>query len=73
MSAKSLLMSCLTKLERSYYAVGTSSTKSGIFDYLFDTGPSFDKGVPGYKMNGIIRVVKQLLSIPFNSTSVSNI
>jgi holliday junction DNA helicase RuvB len=33
-SAKSLFMSSLTKLERSYYAVGSSSTKSGIFDYI---------------------------------------
>jgi predicted ATPase with chaperone activity len=31
-SAKSLFMLSLTKLERSYYAVGSSSTKSGIFD-----------------------------------------
>ena len=29
-------MSSLTRLERSYYAVGSSSTKSGIFDYLFE-------------------------------------
>jgi hypothetical protein len=29
-------MRSLTKLERSYYAVGSSSTKSGIFDYLFE-------------------------------------
>lgn len=29
-SAKSLFISCLAKLERSYYAVGSSSTKSGI-------------------------------------------
>jgi DNA replicative helicase MCM subunit Mcm2 (Cdc46/Mcm family) len=28
-SAKSLFMGCLTKLERSYYAIGSSSTKSG--------------------------------------------
>jgi hypothetical protein len=35
-SAKSLFMSSLTRLERSYYAVGSSSTKSGIFDYLFE-------------------------------------
>src|ERR687891_299485 len=35
-SGKSLFMSSLTKLERSYYAVGSSSTKSGIFDYLFE-------------------------------------
>ena len=30
-SAKSLFMRSLTKLERSYYAIGSSSTKSGIF------------------------------------------
>ena len=35
-SGKSLFMSSLTRLERSYYAVGSSSTKSGIFDYLFE-------------------------------------
>jgi DNA replicative helicase MCM subunit Mcm2 (Cdc46/Mcm family) len=40
-SAKSLFMSCLTKLERSYYAVGSSSTKSGIFDYLFEHRPRY--------------------------------
>ena len=33
-SGKSLFKSSLTRLERSYYAVGSSSTKSGIFDYL---------------------------------------
>ena len=33
-SGKSLFMGSLTKLERSYYAVGSSSTKSGIFDYF---------------------------------------
>jgi predicted ATPase with chaperone activity len=33
-SGKSLFMSSLTKLERSYYAVGSSSTRSGIFDYM---------------------------------------
>jgi Holliday junction DNA helicase RuvB len=38
-SAKSLFMRSLTKLERSYYAVGSSSTKSGIFDYLFEHRP----------------------------------
>jgi Holliday junction DNA helicase RuvB len=38
-SGKSLFMSSLTKLERSYYAVGSSSTKSGIFDYLFEYRP----------------------------------
>ena len=40
-SAKSLFMRSLTKLERSYYAVGSSSTKSGIFDYLFEHRPLF--------------------------------
>jgi Holliday junction DNA helicase RuvB len=40
-SAKSLFMSSLTKLERSYYAVGSSSTKSGIFDYLFEYRPRY--------------------------------
>ena len=35
-SAKSLFMRSLTSLERSYYAVGSSSTKSGISDYLFE-------------------------------------
>jgi MoxR-like ATPase len=34
-------MSCLTKLERSYYAVGSSSTKSGIFDYMFEYRPRY--------------------------------
>jgi MoxR-like ATPase len=40
-SAKSLFMRSLTKLERSYYAVGSSSTKSGIFDYLFEQRPRY--------------------------------
>jgi DNA polymerase III delta prime subunit len=40
-SAKSLFMRSLTRLERSYYAIGNSSTKSGIFDYLFEQGPHF--------------------------------
>jgi hypothetical protein len=40
-SRKSLFMSSLTKLERSYYAVGSSSTKSGIFDYLFEYRPRY--------------------------------
>ncbi len=40
-SAKSLFMSSLTKLERSYYAVGSSSTKSGICDYLFEYRPRY--------------------------------
>jgi transcriptional regulator with AAA-type ATPase domain len=34
-------MSSLTKLERSYYAVGSSSTRSGIFDYLFEYRPRY--------------------------------
>jgi Holliday junction DNA helicase RuvB len=34
-------MRSLTKLERSYYAVGSSSTKSGIFDYLFEYRPRY--------------------------------
>src|ERR671918_1642334 len=40
-SAKSLFMSSLTRLERSYYSVGSSSTKSGIFDYLFEQRPRY--------------------------------
>ncbi|HEX5978604.1 MAG TPA: AAA family ATPase [Nitrososphaeraceae archaeon] len=40
-SAKSLFMRSLTHLERSYYAVGSSSTKSGIFDYLFEYRPRY--------------------------------
>jgi holliday junction DNA helicase RuvB len=40
-SAKSLIMSSLTKLERSYYVVDSSSTKSGIFDYLFEYRPRY--------------------------------
>jgi MoxR-like ATPase len=40
-SAKSLFMRSLTKLERSYYTVGSSSTKSGIFDYLFEQRPRY--------------------------------
>jgi Holliday junction DNA helicase RuvB len=40
-SAKSLFMRSLTKLERSFYAVGSSSTKSGIFDYLFEYRPRY--------------------------------
>jgi Holliday junction DNA helicase RuvB len=40
-SGKSLFMSSLTRLERSYYAVGSSSTKSGIFDYLFEYRPRY--------------------------------
>jgi hypothetical protein len=40
-SGKSLFMSSLTRLERSYYAVGSSSTKSGIFDCLFEYRPRY--------------------------------
>jgi len=40
-SGKSLFMRSLTKLERSYYAVGSGSTKSGIFDYLFEHRPRY--------------------------------
>jgi Holliday junction DNA helicase RuvB len=41
-SGKSLFMSCLaSRLDRSYYAVGSSSTKSGIFDYLFEHRPRY--------------------------------
>jgi Holliday junction DNA helicase RuvB len=40
-SAKSLFLRSVTRLERSYYAVGTSSTKSGIFDYLFEYRPRY--------------------------------
>jgi hypothetical protein len=40
-SGKSLFMTSLTRLERSYYAVGSSSTKSGIFDYLFEHRPRY--------------------------------
>ena len=39
--AKSMFMSCLTKLNRSYYAVGSSSTKSGIFEYLCEHRPKY--------------------------------
>ena len=40
-SAKSLFMSSLSKLERSCYAIGSSYTKSGIFDYLFEYRPRY--------------------------------
>jgi Holliday junction DNA helicase RuvB len=40
-SAKSLFMRSLTRIERSYYAIGSSSTKSGIFDYLFEQRPRY--------------------------------
>jgi Holliday junction DNA helicase RuvB len=35
-SAKLLFMRSLTRLDRRYYTVGSSCTKSGIFDYLFE-------------------------------------
>ncbi len=34
-------MSSLTQLEMSYYAVGSSSTKTGISDYLFEYRPKY--------------------------------
>jgi DNA replicative helicase MCM subunit Mcm2 (Cdc46/Mcm family) len=40
-SGKSLFMNSLTRLDRSYYTVGSSSTKSGIFDYLFEYRPRY--------------------------------
>jgi MoxR-like ATPase len=41
-SGKSLFMTSLTsKLDRSFYAVGNSSTKCGIFDYLFEHRPRY--------------------------------
>jgi plastocyanin len=42
---------------------------TGTFSY---SGPSFDKGVPSYKMNGTLRVIKQPLSTPFNTTTNSS-
>ena len=41
---------------------------TGTFSY---SGPSFDKGVPSYKMNGTIRVVNQPLNTSFNSTTTN--
>lgn len=41
---------------------------TGAFAY---SGPSFDKAVPNYKMNGTITVVNQPLSTSFNSTSTT--
>ena len=41
---------------------------TGTFTY---SGPSNDKAVPNYKMNGTITVVDQSLSTPFNNTSSS--
>jgi hypothetical protein len=40
-SAKTLFMHSHTTLEGSYYPVGSISTKSGIFDYLFDHRPRY--------------------------------
>jgi MoxR-like ATPase len=40
-SGKSLFMNSLTRLERSHYSVGSSSTKTGIFDYLFEYRPRY--------------------------------
>ena len=40
-SGKSLFLTSLTRLEGSYYAVGSSSTKSGIYDYLFEHRPRY--------------------------------
>ena len=37
---------------------------TGTFSY---SGPSFDKGVPSYKMNGMLTVIKQPLSTSFNT------
>ncbi len=39
---------------------------TGTFSY---TGPSFDKGVPSYKMNGTLRILSQPLSTSFNITA----
>ena len=35
------------------------------------SGPSFDKGVPSYKMNGTLTVVNQPLSTSFNNTTTT--
>jgi DNA replicative helicase MCM subunit Mcm2 (Cdc46/Mcm family) len=40
-SGKIFFMSSFIRFERSYYAVGSSSTKSGIFDYLFEQRPRY--------------------------------
>ena len=42
-----LFMSSLARLERSYYAVGSRSTKPGIFDYLFEHRPCYARGSAG--------------------------
>ena len=41
---------------------------TGTFSY---SGPSFDKGVPSYKMNGTLKVIKQPLSTSFNTTTTN--
>jgi plastocyanin len=41
---------------------------TGTFTY---SGPSFDKGVPSYKMNGTLTVVNQPLTTSFNTTTAS--
>ncbi|MBD0300395.1 MAG: hypothetical protein ICV82_09165, partial [Nitrososphaera sp.] len=38
-SAKTLFMMECMKLERSYFTLGSHSTKSGMLDYLFDKRP----------------------------------
>lgn len=40
-SAKTLFMLECMKLERSYFTLGTHSTKSGMIDYLFDKRPRY--------------------------------
>jgi hypothetical protein len=42
---------------------------TGIFAY---SGPSFDKAVPNYKMNGTITVTNQPLTTPLNTTTASS-
>ena len=41
---------------------------TGTFAY---SGPSFDKVVPNYKMNGTVTVVDQPLTTSFNSTTAT--
>ena len=40
-SAKTLFMLGCMKLERSYFTIGTHSTKSGMVDYLFEKRPRY--------------------------------
>jgi DNA polymerase III delta prime subunit len=40
-SAKTLFMLEFLKLERSYFTLGSHSTKAGMFDYLFDYRPRY--------------------------------